>query len=70
MAARSTRFFWASGDSQIYPELRALAEAGYLEANDRSTGGRAIRPAASGPWRSCARSSPPPPSGRPRWWCC
>lgn len=36
----STRFFWAASYSQIYPELKRLAEAGLLEAADAPTGGR------------------------------
>jgi PadR family transcriptional regulator AphA len=37
---RSTRFFWAASYGQIYPELRALAEAGLVEGESRPTGGR------------------------------
>jgi DNA-binding PadR family transcriptional regulator len=36
----STRFFWAAGYAQIYPELRRLAEAGLIEGADAPTGGR------------------------------
>lgn len=38
---RSTRFFWAASYGQIYPELRRLAEAGLIEGEDASQGGRA-----------------------------
>jgi DNA-binding PadR family transcriptional regulator len=37
---RSTRFFWAASYGQIYPELRRLAEAGLVEGEDESQGGR------------------------------
>jgi PadR family transcriptional regulator AphA len=36
----STRFFWAASYGQIYPELRALAQAGLVEGESRPTGGR------------------------------
>jgi PadR family transcriptional regulator AphA len=37
---RSTRFFWAASYGQIYPELRRLAEAGLIEAEDTEGGRR------------------------------
>ena len=40
----STRFFWAASYGQIYPELRALAEAGLIEAADSPQGGRRRTP--------------------------
>jgi PadR family transcriptional regulator AphA len=36
----STRFFWAAGYGQIYPELKNLAEAGLILGTDSPTGGR------------------------------
>jgi len=36
----STRFFWAASYGQIYPELAKLAEAGLVEGEAQSTGGR------------------------------
>ena len=36
----STRFFWAASYSQIYPELKRLAEAGLIEGSDAPRGGR------------------------------
>jgi DNA-binding PadR family transcriptional regulator len=36
----STRFFWGASYGQIYPELRRLAEAGLVEAEDDPAGGR------------------------------
>jgi PadR family transcriptional regulator, regulatory protein AphA len=36
----STRFFWAASYSQIYPELRRLAEAGLLEGSPAPRGDR------------------------------
>src|SRR5262245_49451326 len=36
----STRFFWAASYGQIYPELRRLADAGLIESEDGSQGGR------------------------------
>jgi DNA-binding PadR family transcriptional regulator len=36
----STRFFWAASYGQIYPELRRLAEAGLVEGEATSGGGR------------------------------
>jgi DNA-binding PadR family transcriptional regulator len=35
----STRFFWGASYGQIYPELRRLAEAGLVEAEDDPRGG-------------------------------
>jgi DNA-binding PadR family transcriptional regulator len=36
----STRFFWAASYGQIYPELKALSEAGLIVGSDSPTGGR------------------------------
>lgn len=36
----STRFFWAAGYGQIYPELKRLSEAGLIVGSDSPTGGR------------------------------
>jgi PadR family transcriptional regulator, regulatory protein AphA len=36
----STRFFWAASYGQIYPELRRLAEAGYVEGAAEEGSGR------------------------------
>jgi PadR family transcriptional regulator, regulatory protein AphA len=36
----STRFFWGASYGQIYPELRRLADAGLVEAEDDPAGGR------------------------------
>lgn len=36
----STRFFWAASYGQIYPELKALSEAGLIVGYDAPTGGR------------------------------
>jgi PadR family transcriptional regulator AphA len=36
----STGFFWAASYSQIYPELKRLAEAGLIEGTDASQGAR------------------------------
>jgi DNA-binding PadR family transcriptional regulator len=40
VADASTRFFWGASYGQIYPELRRLAEAGLVEAEDDPAGGR------------------------------
>jgi PadR family transcriptional regulator, regulatory protein AphA len=37
---KSTRFFWAASYGQIYPELRALEDAGLLAGQDAPTGAR------------------------------
>jgi DNA-binding PadR family transcriptional regulator len=37
---RSTRFFWAASEGQIYPELRRLSENGYLRASHEPRGER------------------------------
>jgi DNA-binding PadR family transcriptional regulator len=37
---KSTSFFWAASYSQIYPELKRLAEAGLIEGTDASKGAR------------------------------
>jgi PadR family transcriptional regulator AphA len=36
----STRFFWATSYSQIYPELRRLADAGLIAGEAKPQGGR------------------------------
>jgi PadR family transcriptional regulator, regulatory protein AphA len=36
----STRYFWSASYGQIYPELRRLAKAGLVEAEDAPTGAR------------------------------
>jgi DNA-binding PadR family transcriptional regulator len=40
MVDKSTRFFWAASYGQIYPELKQLAERGFIEGSDESQGGR------------------------------
>lgn len=37
---KSIRFFWATSYSQIYPELKRLAERGLVEGRDTTEGGR------------------------------
>jgi DNA-binding PadR family transcriptional regulator len=37
---RSTRFFWAASLAQVYPELAALEQAGYLVSTDDPHGAR------------------------------
>lgn len=37
---QSVRFFWATSYSQIYPELKRLAERGLVEGHDTTEGGR------------------------------
>lgn len=37
---KSIRFFWAISYSQIYPELKRLAERGLVEGRDTTEGGR------------------------------
>jgi DNA-binding PadR family transcriptional regulator len=39
-ADKDIRLFWAVGFAQLYPELKHLCEAGLIEAEDASTGGR------------------------------
>ena len=39
----SIRYFWAASYGQIYPELRRLEEAGWIEGEDDPRGGRARR---------------------------
>lgn len=39
-ADASTRHFWAVSYGQLYPELKNLAEAGLIEAEDQPTGSR------------------------------
>ena len=36
----STRLFWAASYSQIYPELRRLADAGLIAGEAKPQGGR------------------------------
>ena len=40
---RSTRFFWAASLAQVYPELAALEEAGYITGTDEPHGDRPRR---------------------------
>lgn len=40
---RSVRYFWAASYGQIYPELRRLEEAAWIEGDDAPRGGRARR---------------------------
>lgn len=40
MADITSRFFWAAGDGQIYPQLRTLAEAGLIEGQREAQGER------------------------------
>jgi PadR family transcriptional regulator, regulatory protein AphA len=40
---RSIRHFWAASYGQIYPELKRLESAGWIEGDDASRGGRARR---------------------------
>lgn len=37
---QSARFFWATSFSQIYPELKKLADQGLVEGRDTTEGGR------------------------------
>jgi PadR family transcriptional regulator, regulatory protein AphA len=37
---RSTRFFWAASLAQVYPELAALEESGYVLSSEESHGAR------------------------------
>lgn len=36
----TSRFFWAAGDGQVYPQLRKLAEAGLIEGEREAQGER------------------------------
>ncbi len=40
---RTIRLFWAASYGQIYPELRRLEEAGWIEGNDDARGARSRR---------------------------
>lgn len=40
---RTIRHFWAASYGQIYPELKRLEGAGWIEGSDESRGGRARR---------------------------
>src|SRR5438128_2952026 len=40
---KSIRYFWAASYGQIYPELRRLEEAGWIEGEHAPRGGRARR---------------------------
>jgi DNA-binding PadR family transcriptional regulator len=40
---RSTRFFWAASLAQVYPELAALEEDGYVVSSDEPRGARPRR---------------------------
>jgi PadR family transcriptional regulator AphA len=40
---RTIRHFWAASYGQIYPELRRLEEAGWIEATERENGARGRR---------------------------
>jgi DNA-binding PadR family transcriptional regulator len=40
---RSIRSFWAASYGQIYPELRRLEAAGWIEGTDAASGGRTRR---------------------------
>ena len=40
---RSTRFFWAASFAQVYPELAALEQAGYVVGSDEPHGARPRR---------------------------
>ena len=40
---RTIRHFWAASYGQIYPELKRLESAGWIEGSDGSRGGRARR---------------------------
>jgi DNA-binding PadR family transcriptional regulator len=40
---RTIRHFWAASYGQIYPELKRLEEAGWIEGDDVPNGGRARR---------------------------
>ena len=39
-AALTSRFFWAAGDGQVYPQLRRLTELGLIEGQRESRGER------------------------------
>ena len=36
----ATRFFWAMSDGQIYPQLKKLSDAGFIEGEREQQGGR------------------------------
>jgi DNA-binding PadR family transcriptional regulator len=40
---RTIRHFWAASPGQIYPELRRLEQAGWIEGSDEPNGGRQRR---------------------------
>ncbi len=40
VAALASRFFWAAGDGQVYPQLRKLSELGLIEGQRESQGER------------------------------
>jgi DNA-binding PadR family transcriptional regulator len=40
MAEITSRFFWAAGDGQVYPQLRKLADAGLIEGEREAQGER------------------------------
>ncbi len=40
MAEITSRFFWAAGDGQVYPQLRKLADAGLIEGERETQGER------------------------------
>ena len=56
---RTIRHFWAASYGQIYPELKRLEAAGWIEGSDGSRGGRARRVYAitAAGRGSCARGS-------------
>ena len=39
-AKEATRHFWATSDGQIYPQLKSLADEGYITGERESQGGR------------------------------
>jgi len=39
-AKEATRHFWATSDGQIYPQLKALSDAGYITGEREAQGGR------------------------------
>jgi PadR family transcriptional regulator, regulatory protein AphA len=39
-AKEATRHFWAASDGQIYPQLKKLADDGYIEGERETQGGR------------------------------
>ena len=40
MAALTSRFFWAAGDGQVYPQLRKLTELGLIDRQRQAQGER------------------------------